>query len=254
MSLWIRERMMKKLVCIAAAALAVMVLPAGAADLLVKAPPPAPVPAWSWTGFYIGGNLGGGWAQSEWLEDGSAASTGLPAGLQDASFRATGLMGGGQIGFDYQSGAAVFGVQADADLAHLLGTQQNCFSEVGGPQNCTATIKSVATATGRVGAAFDRALLYVLGGYAWEHAGLENPLPTFGINSFASETRSGWTLGAGLEYALTRNWSAFLQYNYMGFGTRDLLFVGVPAAAGNFTEDVRENINVVKAGINYRFH
>jgi outer membrane immunogenic protein len=84
--------------------------------------------------------------------------------------------------------------------------------------------------------------------------GLENPETTFGVNSFASETRSGWTVGAGLEYALTRNWSAFLQYNYMRFGTRDLLFVGITAAVGDETEDIRENINVVKVGINYRFH
>ena len=117
------------------------------------------------------------------------------------------------------------------------------------------TIKSVGTVTGRVGAAFDRALLYVLGGYAWEHAGYENPAPLDGgLNSFASHTVSGWTLGGGLEYALGGNWSAFVQYNYMGFGTRDLLFVGTPAVAGQFTEDVRDHINVVKAGVNFRFH
>jgi len=109
-------------------------------------------------------------------------------------------------------------------------------SEAHFAQNCAATIKSVGTVTGRVGAAFDRTLLYVLGGYAWEHAGLENPETAFGVNSFASETGSGWTLGVGPEYALTRNWSAFLQYNYMGFGTRDLLFVRIPAAVGNETE------------------
>jgi len=150
----------------------------------------------------------------------------------------------------------VFGIKADADLADLHGMQDSCFAGTGVAQSCVTTIKSVGTVTGRAGAAFDRALLYVLGGYAWEHAGYENPAPLDGgLNAFASETRSGWTLGAGLEYGLIRNWSAFVQYNYMSFGTRNLVFVGTPQAlVGEFTEDVRENISVVKAGINYRFH
>jgi outer membrane immunogenic protein len=235
------------------AALAMMAVPATAADMLVKkAPPRPPAPVWSWSGLYIGGNFGGGWAQSDWFEDGTFGSP----GFQDASFRATGVMGGGQIGFDYQSGWAVFGIQADADVADLHGAQQNCFFVVSGglPQSCVATIKSVGTVTGRVGVAVDRTLLYVIGGYAWEHAGFENPAPIVSENNFASETRGGWTLGAGLEYALAGNWSAFVQYNYMGFGTRDLLFVGSPPSTPSFTEDVRVNINVVKVGINYRFH
>jgi outer membrane immunogenic protein len=245
---------MRKLLLMSAA-LAMMGVPAFASDLQLKAPP-RPAPVWSWTGFYIGGNFGGGWAQSDWLEDAAQSGSGglSPPGFLDASVRASGPLGGGQIGFDYQTGWAVFGIQADADLAGLRGTQQNCFPEDGFPQNCVTTIKSMGTVTGRVGAAFDRALLYVLGGYAWEHEGLENPAPIFSANAFANETRSGWTFGVGLEYALIGNWSAFLQYNYMGFGTRDLLFVGSPPSAGNFTEDIRDSINVVKVGINYRFH
>jgi outer membrane immunogenic protein len=68
-------------------------------------------------------------------------------------------------------------------------------------------------------------------------------------------TRDGWTVGAGLEYALAGNWSAFVQYNYMGFGTRDLQFTtALSDGLSPFTEDIRDHINVVKAGINYRFH
>jgi outer membrane immunogenic protein len=172
------------------------------------------------------------------------------------------LFGGGQIGYDYQTGWAVFGVQADADLASLngtiSGTGQNCFPQVGVFQSCTANIKSMGTVTGRVGAAFDRTLLYVLGGLAWEHERLENGalFPSGTSLLFRSATtRDGWTLGAGLEYALAGNWSAFVQYNYMFFGTRDLQFAtalsdGTPPE----TENVRDHINVIKAGINYRFH
>ena len=100
-------------------------MPARAADLLVKAPPRTAVAAWSWTGFYLGGNIGGAWAQSDWFQD----FTGDPVGFQDASISPTSFIGGGQIGFDYQAGWAVFGIQADADLASLVrtvsGTAQN---------------------------------------------------------------------------------------------------------------------------------
>jgi outer membrane immunogenic protein len=146
---------MKKVLLIAAA-LAMMAMPARAADFLVKAPPRTPIPAWSWTGFYVGGNFGGAWATSDWFED----FTGDPVGFQDASISSASFIGGGQIGYDYRGGWAVFGIQADADLASLVGTVsgtgQNCFAEVGDFQSCTTHIKSIGTVTGRIGAAFDR--------------------------------------------------------------------------------------------------
>jgi outer membrane immunogenic protein len=244
------------------AALATMAVPASAADMLVKkAPPRAPLPVWSWTGFYIGGHIGGAWAKSDWFEDAALSGAGGPfPGFQDASISSSSFIGGGQIGYDYQTGWAVFGIQADADLASLngtvRGTGQNCFPQVGVFQSCAANIKSMGTVTGRVGAAVDRALLYVLGGLAWEHERLENGALFAAPVLFRSvTTRDGWTLGAGLEYALAGNWSAFVQYNYMFFGTRDLQFTtalsdGLPPE----TENVRDHINVIKAGINYRFH
>jgi outer membrane immunogenic protein len=168
----------------------------------------------------------------------------------------------GQVGFDYQTGWLVLGIQADADLASLKGTQGNCFPTLGAigfPNTCVAHIKSMGTVAGRVGVAFDRTLFYLLGGFAWEHERLDDTLivlatgATFLARSVT--TRDGWTAGAGLEYAFASNWSAFLQYNHMGFGTRDLQF---PTALADgtppFTVDVRDHIHVVKAGINYRFN
>jgi outer membrane immunogenic protein len=118
---------MKKIVF--AAALAVLTAtPALAADMLVKkAPPPAPVPAWSWTGFYAGLNVGGGWANTDWFEDVSGSGGGSPPGFRDGSVHSSGVIGGGQIGFDYQSGWAVFGIQADADAAGIRGSA-SCFN------------------------------------------------------------------------------------------------------------------------------
>jgi len=122
---------MKKVLLIAIA-LALMAMPARAADLLVKALPRTPVPAWSWTGFYIGGNVGGAWARSDWFEDFTEGGGGGPnPGFQDASMGPSGFIGGGQIGYDYQAGWTVFGIRADADLASLKGSQGNCFPQVG---------------------------------------------------------------------------------------------------------------------------
>jgi outer membrane immunogenic protein len=242
--------------------LATMGAPALAADMLVKAPRPKSVQVWSWTGFYLGGHLGGGWAKSDWFEDFTQSATGAPVGTQDASISPAGFIGGGQVGFDYQAGWLVLGIQADADLASLKGKQGNCFPTIGAanPNICSALIESMGTVTGRVGAAFDRTLFYLLGGFAWEHERLDDlciACNTGGRDILARSvtTRAGWTAGAGLEYVFAGNWSAFLQYNYMRFGTRDLQFTttlqdGTPP----FTVDVRDHIHVVKAGINYRFN
>jgi outer membrane immunogenic protein len=237
--------------------LALIGVPALAADLQVKAPLRSPVPVWSWTGFYIGGHIAGGWAKSDWFEDPAQSGSGgaAPVGFQDASIHASGFLGGGQIGFDYQTGWAVLGIQADADFAGLKGNVGSCFPELAFLLiKCATDIKSLGTVTGRVGAAFDHWLLYVLGGFAWEREHLDSPCVACASDSVVNRTAHGWTVGTGLEYALTGNWSVFLQYNYMSFGTRDLLFVTTPAAVGNFTENVRDRINVVKAGINYRFN
>jgi outer membrane immunogenic protein len=251
---------MRKLLLISAA-LAMTGAPALAADFPVKAPPRAPVPVWSWTGFYIGGNLGGGFLKSDWLEDAAMSGGGGPfPGFVDASISPASFLGGGQVGFDYQTGWAVFGVQADADLTDNLKSTVSCFPQLAGAFfTCMTNIKSMSTVTGRVGAAFDRTLLYVLGGFAWEREQLDNACAACNAGApvlFGAETtRNGWTVGAGLEYALAGNWSAFLQYNYMGFGTRDLqLTTLLSDGLMPFTEDIRDHINVVKAGINYRFH
>lgn len=256
---------MKKFL-VAAALAALSATPALAADMLAKkAPPPPRAPAWSWTGFYAGLNAGGGWAKSDWFEDVSGSGGGGPPGFQDASVNASGVLGGGQIGFDWQNGWAVFGLQADADAAGIRGGS-SCFPQVlNVAQSCTTKIDALGTVTARFGAAFDRTLYYVLGGFAWEHERLNNPgnddlvTPAVPFNPEFSGTKPGATVGAGVEYALSGNWSAFVQYNYLGFGRRAAVFTEFnPAAAAvigsSFTEIVREDIQVVKAGINYRFN
>ncbi len=157
-----------------------MMGPASAADMLVKkAPSRPPVPVWSWTGFYIGGNVGGGWAKSDWLEDAALSGAGgTNPGFLDASINPASFLAGGQVGFDYQTGWAVFGVQADIDLTDDMKSTVNCFPQLAGAFTCMTNIKSMSTVTGRVGAAFDRTLLYVLGGFAWEREQLDNACPS----------------------------------------------------------------------------
>jgi len=170
-------------------------------------------------------------------------------------------LGGGQIGFDWQSGWAVFGIQADADAAGIRGSV-SCFPQVANtPQSCSIKIDTLGTVTARFGAAFDKTHYYILGGFAWEHERLNNPGMFAGVpfNPEFSGTRAGATVGAGLETILAGNWSVFVQYNYIGFGRRALVLTEtIPAAAvlglPTFTEIIREDIHVIKAGINYHFN
>jgi outer membrane immunogenic protein len=223
---------------------------AGAVDLglepLYTKAPSTP----SWTGFYIGGHAGGGWANSAWFEDITASGSGGvgPVGFQDASHSASGLLGGGQVGINFQKGRWVFGIEGDVSGANITGNNAGCFPEVGGAaQTCSSKVDALGTVTGRFGATFDRSLIYVNGGFGWAS---ESYLKAGGlVPGSASETRGGWALGAGVEYSFTGPWSGKLQYDYIGLGTRNVKFTSAPG----FTEDIRDNLQVVKVGINYRF-
>jgi outer membrane immunogenic protein len=212
--------------------------PAMAADLRmpVKAPPPMVAPAYNWTGFYIGAHVGGAWGTKDWVAVGVG-----PLGSHDID----GLIAGGQVGFNYQVGAWVWGVEVDFSWANLDGGHTDTVF-VG---NNTTEVNWLGTATGRVGLAWDRALIYAKGGAAWVR-----DVYTITSPGFLAETRDtnwGWTVGAGLEYGLTPNWSMKLEYNYLDFGTERISFN--PNAGAPFERDVDQNIHLVKFGINYRF-
>jgi len=127
-------------------------------------------------------------------------------------------------------------------------------------QSCSTKIDALGTVTGRFGAAFDHMLYYVLAGFAWEHERLGNPANILTIvgptiaNAEFSGTRYGATAGAGIEYVLGTNWTAFLQYNFMGFGRRAQVLTDTLGMSAPFTEIIREAIHVIKVGLNYRFN
>jgi opacity protein-like surface antigen len=249
---------MKKLMIASTSLIALVGGSAVAADIPVNAPvyKSVPLTSFSWTGFYIGGHSGSGWGHKNWFEDATQSGGGGPIGFRDASYDDfSGWLGGGQLGANYQAGWVMWGVQADISGAHIIGSDNHCFPEVTGvSQTCATKIKSLGTVTGRIGAAFDRSLVYVLGGWAWARENHENFCNLCGLlNWTASETRSGWTVGVGGEYAFAGAWSAFLQYNYMNFGTRNDRFIASLSSVPPFTEDIRQNLNVVKVGVNYKF-
>ncbi len=218
---------------------------AAAADL---PPAPAPVPVapvayapaaiYNWTGFYLGGHVGGGFANSSWSDPFTGASN---------SFNSAGFLGGGQIGANYQLNRLVLGVEGDFSWTGL-GLKGSGTDSIGDPIN--TDVNWTSTVTGRIGAAFDRLLVYGKGGVAFAQD--QSSFIDFAGNS-ASTTfmRTGWTVGAGLEYGLSDNWSARLEYDYLGFGSQALNFS--TATPTFYTSNANLNVQEVKAGLNFRF-
>ena len=236
---------------------AIAAAPAVAADLgpsamPVKAPVMAPL-VYNWTGFYIGAHVGGGWSSKD-LTD---CTGGLCDPFVAASTDPSGFLGGVQAGFNYQVGQWVFGIEGQVSWADLQGdgaVNPAWWNFVAGDTAHT-NVNMVATLAGRIGWAFDRTLLYVKGGVAFadEEHWLSNGGIPFTLKN--GDTRTGWMIGAGVEYAFWNNWSAKIEYNFMDFGTDTVRLTGIGAAIpGGFADfDVDQQIHVVKFGINYRF-
>ena len=253
------NRLNKIFVACAAATAGVLSASAYAADLPMKAMP-APEPIWTWTGFYIGAHAGAGWGTTETTLS-SISGPGIPTtpvNLPLAQNSRSGFLGGGQVGYNYQSGWAVFGIQGDIAGMDVKGTTP-CLEVI----SCTSKSHWLATVTGRFGGVVaDRTLLYIKGGGAWMHtdqsatvsAGLGGlGLGGAGALTSASSTSAGWLLGMGVEYAFARNWTGFLEYNYIEFQSKNVAF-SVTAAPGDvINASVVNKLSIAKVGVNYRF-
>ena len=221
-----------------------------AADLPTKAPVRKVLaPASGWTGLYIGAHIGGSFLKSDWT------NTNPPGiGSDDADINVSGFLGGGQIGFNYQIDRIVAGIEADGSWTSVNSTASGCYSAFPllAPQTCKVEADSFATLTGRLGVTWDQTLVYAKGGAAWGHFKYENDCPAcLSPNYSTSETRSGWTMGGGIEYALGNNWSVKAEYDYLDFGTKTLTFTGIPG--DTFTQDIANRVQIVQVGANYRF-
>ena len=255
---------MKKILVgmVAAVAMTGSAFAADMAPRYTKAPPPAPVVVYSWTGCYIGGNVGGGWERTRQNRTGQqtlgGVFTALPAdyGSSDGSD----FVGGGQIGCDYQfANNWVIGIQgmydyARIDSSHIIPAFPAFTSNV--------RVKDIYTVTGRLGYLFAPQLLgYVKGGGAWtsvDYVINGNGPPVFNSENAFGVNRSGWTIGGGLEWMFAPGWSVFGEFNYMDFGTKTNLYtVGNGAVAGPFGADViRSKLEVEQflVGVNYKFN
>ena len=266
---------MKKILLGAAVAM-LGIAPALAADLAPrysKAPPPVAVAVFSWTGFYVGGNVGYGWFdRNSTLIAPDAASVAffgpaLAAGALPSVYGVNprGALGGGQIGYNWQAGAYVFGVEADIQGADVKGSLTlNTLVAPFNPITATATEKLdwFGTARGRVGFAANTALFYVTGGLAYGHVNhtFFTGTPTGGPflqSAFGSDSQVdvGYTVGAGVEWAFSNNWSVKGEYLYMDLGNRTTTAFGVTGTPAGATLALREReqYNIVRVGLNYKW-
>jgi outer membrane immunogenic protein len=255
-----------------------------AADMPLKAPPRVAAPV-NWSGIYIGGHVGYGWADKDFsLPDIAGEKFGDCYGKDQFCYDFTklggpvlsqnlkGFLGGVQGGFNVQSGAFVLGIEGQFSWTGMKEDSQaklgefrffDCWTHITKEIDlkARAEVNWVATIAGRIGYAFDRALIYAKGGVAFadqDYSWVVNKGDRELATAKFSETRTGWMVGGGLEWALWQNWSAKIEYNFMDFGSDTLNAVANVCHHGecsktNVRVDIDEQMHVVKVGVNYRF-
>jgi len=218
---------------------------ASAADLAVKAPYAA-APAFSWTGCYVGVHAGAGVLLDQGFDNSAADRHGV------------GGLAGGQIGCNYQTGMLVVGIEGEGFWSGMRVTQDQFF----GPNNAlssSATIKNKwdYDIAGRFGVAIERALVYgkagwVLGGFDWNFAPVNGTSRDQG-----NATLNGLLIGVGMEYAFTNNWTTKFEYDYLGFGAKNVTFNSFCPSCNQvnatFVQSVSADKHIFKVGINYKF-
>jgi outer membrane immunogenic protein len=223
---------------LAAAMTALLAGSAYAADLPARHMPvkaPVAVPYYNWTGFYIGVNAGGAFGRINDNTFGGSSDT------------VSGFAGGAQIGYNWQVNNVVFGIETDFQGSSQKLSDSGVDPTVGGlgAWSTSGRLNYFGTIRGRLGLAQDRWLVYVTGGYAYQNLKFDFNSANFG-NANSSNTRGGWTIGAGLEYAFAGPWTVGLEYLYIDSGNRDWNVF-------NQNVNLRAKNNVVRAKLNYRF-
>lgn len=267
----IRVSPVKKLILAAGAVFALATGSASAADMAVKArPAPTPVEVWNWTGFYIGINGGYGWNQSQ---DVAVSGSNVIVVSQPGTvpFFVPGLepkggLIGGTVGWNYQVGRGLFGIETDFDWADIKDARFVDLPPVGPCCRTSASqnIDFFGTVRGRAGfLASNQLLLFVTGGLAYAEVKTNANIneffnqPVIGRQFIASsdEIRYGWTVGAGAEWKFTRNWSVKGEYLYYHLGGHTITgFQTNPVLATQFaTYNFATRGSIARAGLNYQF-
>ncbi len=186
-----------------------------------KAPVYLPPPLYNWTGLYVGINGGGGWGRSD-----------FSAPLASGSFNTSGGLIGGTLGYNFQMGQVVFGLEGDIDWSNIRG------SGTCGGLSCSVRNNWLGTARGRLGYAIDRVMPYVTGGAAF--GDIKTSVAGLGDSR---TTKAGWTVGGGIEAAIAGPWTAKVEYLYVDLGR----------GGSVLGSDAKFQTNIVRAGLNYRF-
>ena len=227
---------------------ALLTTTAMAADLPMRSAPPAyippPPPIFSWTGFYVGLQAGVAWDQVSnngnyggWGIGAAplfpVATTALWYGGQNGANNKSGFVGGGHVGGNYQMGSFVLGLEGDLEGASVWSGSLR------------------GSVRGRLGFAVDRALIYATGGMAFASRSGSNNYGYWGYNwgGNTSSSRVGWTVGAGIDYAVLPNWSVGVEYRYSDFGTNN----NTGAWGGGLGSNARLTENAVRARVSYHF-
>jgi opacity protein-like surface antigen len=221
-----------------ATAVVMLTLPAHAADLLTKAAP-API-AYSWTGAYVGANFGGAFNHEDMT---------TPIGL--APTDPSGVLGGGQLGYNYQFSTWLLGIEGEFDGTTAQGTANFVDPVTSTALAVTSDHRWYSTASGRLGYVMGSLMIFAKAGGAWMNADYQFSVTNSGLTATSSinSTRSGWNAGVGLEYLLSPKWSAKVEYDYLDFGSNT---VGLVTPVGNGVT-FKTNVNEVKVGLNYHF-
>jgi opacity protein-like surface antigen len=250
---------MKKMLLATAAALAVTIAgSARAADLPLKSETPFAA-RFTWTGCYLGGHLGGGFAHKDitdpaQLVQDSFLGPGSTTGITTVSPAPNGVVIGGQIGCDYQFAPSwLVGIEGAASGSTMKASRTVGFP-LGNPDTALVQAKTdfLTSVTGRLGYAFDNVLLYAKGGVAMA-ADRYDVTGSFAGTPFGFvglENRFGWTAGGGVEWAFSPHWSASVEYDYYQFGHR-VIAMSDPTNVFLGNVDVRQNIQVIKVGANF---
>src|SRR5262245_10255625 len=201
---------------------------------VVPLPPP-----FNWTGFYLGGNIGG-----------ARETSTLSDNFTNVSFDRdnNGFIGGVQLGYNYQVGSLVLGVEWDFDWTSIDASGVVNIPGLGGALQASADTEWITTLAGRVGLALDRTLVYVKVGGGWVRNEATVTQLATGNTLTASRTNSGWLVGAGFEYAFAPNWTAKFEYDFLGLA--DKTFPGFPGTRGF---ELDRDVQQVKVGINFKF-
>lgn len=206
--------------------------------------PLAYVPAFSWTGVYVGGELG-------WIRTNPAYTTGVtilgaPFVVSSASSK-QGLSYGALVGYNYQMGGLVLGVEGDFQ-GWTVGKVR--YTSITG-DFITAYSKWSGSVRGRIGYAADHALIYMTGGAAF--ASNDSSIPTTGISIDGDGTRLGWTVGAGVDYAFSNNWFTGLEYRYSQYRSKSFVYPTPILGIGSVGFRHEMNTNQLNARIGYKF-